>query len=116
MKKLGLILAATFVASSLTSNVYANDGEALFKSKTCITCHQAGGKGSGPFPELAGLDKAYIVAQFTAIQGGTRGGGMTAVMKANPGVASVKAGEIGTIADYLSALPRKSSNKGMKAK
>ena len=113
MKKLGSILAAALLVSTMTTTALASDGEALFKSKTCITCHQAAGKGSGPFPELAGLDKAYIVAQFTAIQNGTRKTGMAAVMKANPGVQSTTAAEIGAIADYLSPLKRKSSNKGM---
>ena len=115
MKKLGMILAAALVASTMTTTVFAG-GEDLFKSKTCITCHQAGGKGSGPFPELAGLSKEYIVEQFTAIQNGTRTGGMTAVMKANPGVQATKADEIAAIADYLAPLARKASNKGMKAK
>ena len=103
MKKIVLILAAAFVASVATTPAFA-DGKALYSKKQCVTCHQANGKGTGPFPKLAGKDAAFITENFLAIQSGTRKTGMSATMKNNPGVKSTTAEEIAEIAGYLSAL------------
>ena len=99
-----MIAVAALVASVLASPVFA-DGKDLYTAKQCVTCHQPGGKGTGPFPKLAGKDKAFIQEQFLAIQGGTRTTGMAATMRNNPGVKSVTAEEIAAIAEYLSAQP-----------
>ncbi len=103
MKKIAMILALAFVATATAAPAFA-DGKALYSKKQCVTCHQAGGKGTGPFPKLAGKDAAFLQEQFLAIQSGTRKGGMTATMKSNPGVKAVTAAEIAEIAGYLSAL------------
>ena len=100
---IALIAAAALVACAMATPVFA-DGKDLFTSKQCVTCHQPGGKGTGPFPKLAGKDKAFLQEQFLAIQSGTRTTGMSATMKNNPGVKSVTAEEIAAIAEYLSAL------------
>ena len=104
MKKLGLILAAAFMVSAVSTSAFAADGKALYTKKQCVTCHQPGGKGTGPFPKLAGKDAAFLSEQFLAIQGGTRTTGMAATMRNNPGVKSVTAEEMTAIAGYLSAL------------
>ena len=105
MKKvLGFALAASFLVSVTASTVFASDGASLYKARNCVGCHQANGKGGGPFPKLAGKDKAFLVEQFTAIQDGTRKTGMAGTMRVNPGVKKTTAEEIGAIATYLSAL------------
>ena len=104
MKKLGMILAGAFMVALTAQPLFAADGKALYASKQCVTCHQPAGKGTGPFPKLAGKDAAFLQEQFIAIQNGTRATGMSGTMKANPGVKSTTAEEIAAIADYLSKL------------
>ena len=104
MKKLGLIFASVCLLGLVAQPALASDGKGLYASKQCVTCHQPAGKGTGPFPKLAGKDAAFLQEQFLAIQNGTRTTGMAATMKANPGVQSVTAEDIAAIADYLSKL------------
>ena len=105
MKKvLGIVLASAFMVGALTGSALAADGKSLYSKRMCVTCHQMGGKGTGPFPKLAGKDSAFLQEQFTAIQNGTRTTGMSATMKANPGVQKVTAEEMAAIAGYLAAL------------
>ena len=101
-----MTFAALLLVSLVSQVVFADQekGAKLYVAKQCITCHQAGGKGSGPFPNLAGKDSAFIQENFINIQSGTRTTGMSSVMKANPGVQSVTNEEIAEIADYLSNL------------
>ena len=40
-------------------------GEALFTSKTCVTCHQADGQGAGPYPALWGPKSYSVGASMT---------------------------------------------------
>ena len=104
MKKIGLILAGALLMALTSQPLFAADGKALYASKQCVTCHQPAGKGTGPFPKLAGKDAAFLQEQFVAIQSGKRTTGMAATMKANPGVQGTTAEEIAAIADYLSKL------------
>ncbi len=101
-----MILATTLVAGLTAQSAFADQevGAKLFIAKQCVTCHQAGGKGSGPFPKIAGRDAAFIQENFLNIQAGIRTKGMSSVMKANPGVQSVTKEDIANIADYLSHL------------
>lgn len=99
----GLILASAILVGTAGITL-ASDGESLYGQRMCVTCHQKNGKGTGPFPKLAGKDAAFLVEQFTAIQNGTRATGMSATMKANPGVKKVTPDEIQAIAGWLSGL------------
>ena len=103
MKKIGLIIASACLVSTFATTALA-DGKSLYAKKQCVTCHQPKGKGTGPFPKLAGKDAAFLVEQFVAIQKGTRTTGMSATMKNNPGVKAVTAEEIAEIAGYLAGL------------
>lgn len=96
-----LSLLATFV---VVTPVFAVDGAALYKDKTCNACH--GPKGDKPlmagYPKIAGQNAAYIEQQMKDIKSGARNNGQTAAMK---GVMHlVDDADIKALADYLSKL------------
>lgn len=67
---LGLALLP-FAAASAEDG--ALDGKALFATKTCVACHGRGGaRAIQVFPNLAGQDKAYLLAQINDIADGKR--------------------------------------------
>lgn len=66
---LGLVLVPLAAAAEDT----ALDGKALFATKTCIACHGRGGaKAIQVFPNLAGQDEKYLLAQMDDIAEGKR--------------------------------------------
>ena len=99
--KLVMTLLATLVCAT---PVFAADGAALYKDKTCNACH--GPKGDKPlmpnYPKIAGQNAAYTEQQMKDIKSGARNNGQTAAMK---GVMHlVNDEEIKALADYLSKL------------
>lgn len=82
----------------------AEDGAALYKSKTCVACHGAEGKkGLLPsYPKLNGQNKDYLIAQMKDIKSGARANGQSAAMKGIMHL--VSDAEIETIATWLSGL------------
>lgn len=49
------------------------DGKSLFRTKTCVACHgRDGAKAIQNYPDLAGQEAKYMLAQMTAIADGTR--------------------------------------------
>ncbi len=98
-----------FVMSLLTAMVvatpvFAADGAALYKDKTCNACH--GPKGDKPlmpnYPKIAGQNAAYLEQQMKDIKSGARANGQSAAMK---GVMHlVDDAEMKALADYLSKL------------
>ena len=59
------------------------DGETLYKTKTCSTCHGKDGKSPilPSYPKIAGQNEAYTLQQMKDIKSGARANGMTAAMK-----------------------------------
>ena len=102
MKK--LIIASTIVLGALTAQVASADGAALYKSKTCWSCHGKDAKTTvlPIYPKLAGQNEAYIVQQMRDIKSGKRNNGQTAAMKGVMGLVSDD--EIKELAKYISSL------------
>ena len=76
------VLAVTFTL--LASSTAFADGDAAAgkaKAATCIACHGADGKGIAPtYPNLAGQNAPYMVAQLQAFKSGERKGAQSAIM------------------------------------
>lgn len=97
-------------AAPVAAAADALDGKALYRTKTCIACHgREGTKGIQTFPELAGQDAKYMLAQINEIADGKRISGnddrgypRTQGMK--DVMHLVNAAERTAIADYLSKV------------
>ena len=75
--KTKIIVSAGIALLGLVSSVHAQDKEALYVKSlaaTCANCHGTNGKAveGSSVVSIAGLDKAYIVAQMKAFKTGTR--------------------------------------------
>jgi len=92
------------VALAISAPVFAADGAALFKEKTCWSCHGKDAKTPimPNYPRLAGQNAAYAEEQMKDIKSGKRNNGQTAAMKGVMGLVNDQ--EMKDIADYLSKL------------
>ncbi len=101
----------TPAASQAPVRVEAADGKSLFRNKTCIACHgREGSRAIQNYPEIAGQDAKYLLAQMNDIADGKRLAGpdargypRTQGMKDIMHLVNVE--ERAAIADYLSKLP-----------
>ena len=80
------------------------DGETLYKTKTCSTCH--GKDGKTPimplYPKIAGQNSAYTLQQMKDIKSGARNNGQTAAMK---GVMDlVSDDEMQALSEYIATM------------
>ena len=67
---LGLLLIAPFVYGQQPPlTIDSRDRDLSF---TCTGCHATNGRSASGMPNLAGLDKAYIVKQMSDFKAGTR--------------------------------------------
>ena len=103
-KMKALVLAAGAVLSlGVVGSVAAADGAALYKSKTCFSCH--GQDAKTPimpiYPKLAGQNADYAYNQMMDIKSGKRNNGQSAAMKGI--MANVSADEARSFADWLSS-------------
>ncbi|TVT58057.1 MAG: c-type cytochrome [Sedimenticola thiotaurini] len=105
MRKIVTLAAAvTAVASMMVgTSAAAADGAALFKAKTCWSCHGKDAKTPlMPFyPSLAGQNADYMFNQMKDIKSGARSNGQTAAMKGVMGLVNEE--EMRTLADWLAA-------------
>ncbi len=102
--KLKLTYITVLLAALPLSNTMAADGEELYNTKTCFSCH--GKDANTPilpiYPKIAGQSRDYLIAQMKDIKSGARSNGQSAAMK---GVMHlVSDDEIEAIADYLAGL------------
>lgn len=106
MRKMKCVAIATVAAVSMMAgvNAVAADGAALFKAKTCWSCHGKDAKTPlMPFyPSLAGQNADYAFNQMKDIKSGARSNGQTAAMKGVMGL--VNEDEMRIIADWLATL------------
>lgn len=111
---LSLLLAVAtpaFAQTATPAGDAAPDGKSLFRTKTCIACHgKDGAKAIQNYPELAGQDKAYLLAQMKDIKEGTRVSGKDE--RGNPRSQGMRdimhlfnEAEMKAIADWLSTVP-----------
>lgn len=108
---LGATAAAAQTAPTAPAPAADLDGKRLFATKTCVACHGRGGaRAILDYPELAGQDAKYLLAQMNDIADGKRVAGpdprgyprtegMRDVMHL------VAPAERAAIADYLSKEP-----------
>jgi cytochrome subunit of sulfide dehydrogenase len=75
--KISVNLAIGLLSTVLLSSAHAQDKEALYVKSlaaTCANCHGTNGKAveGSSVVSIAGLDRAYMVAQMKAFKTGTR--------------------------------------------
>jgi cytochrome c len=108
MKKMIVLAAgAALLSLGIVADASAADGEALFKSKTCWSCHGKDAKTPimPMYPKIAGQNADYAYNQMKDIKSGARNNGQTAAMK---GVMSlVSDEEMRAIADWVATQPDK---------
>ena len=80
MKKTLVLADGLFAAAAA---VAAPDGAALYKDKTCWSCHGKDAKTPlvPTYPKLAGQNAEYALAQMKDIKTGARSNGQSAAMK-----------------------------------
>ncbi len=97
-----LAVALTALAALMAgSAAIAADGAALYKAKTCWSCHGKDAKTPlMPFyPSLAGQNADYMFNQMKDIKSGARSNGQTAAMKGVMGLVNDE--EMRVLADWL---------------
>jgi len=84
--------------------VPAADGEKLFQTKTCSTCHGKDGKTPimPMYPKIAGQNKEYSLQQMNDIKSGARSNGQSAAMKGVMHLVSDE--EIQALAEYIATM------------
>ncbi|WP_304956575.1 c-type cytochrome [endosymbiont of Lamellibrachia barhami] len=104
MKTLVLTASAAVLSLGMIGSVAAADGAALFKAKTCFSCHGQDAKTPimPMYPKLAGQSADYALNQMKDIKSGARNNGQTAAMKGI--MAMVSEDEMKAIAQWLSTL------------
>jgi cytochrome c len=101
--KAAVSTAALLLALSPAA-VLSADGEKLFKTKTCSTCHGKDGKTPimPMYPKIAGQNKEYTLQQMADIKSGARSNGQSAAMK---GVMHlVSDDELKALAEYIATM------------
>ena len=95
--------AALLVALSPAA-VLSADGEKLFKTKTCSTCHGKDGKTPimPMYPKIAGQNKEYTLQQMVDIKSGARSNGQSAAMKGVMHLVSDE--ELQALAEYIATM------------
>jgi len=105
-KTIVLVAGAALLSLGIAGNASAAaDGAALFKAKTCWSCHGKDAKTPimPMYPKLAGQNAEYAFNQMKDIKSGKRNNGQTAAMK---GVMSlVSEDEMRAIANWIATQP-----------
>ncbi len=104
MRKLITIIAGISLIGLSYATMAEGNGEELYKSKTCWSCHGKDAKTPllPVYPKIAGQNKEYALAQMKDIKSGDRSNGQSVAMK---GVMSlVNETEMDAIAEWLSSL------------
>ena len=80
LETLKIASAAVLISLSLVGTTMAADGEELYKTKTCWSCHGKDAKTPilPMYPKLAGQSADYAFNQMKDIKSGTRANGMSA--------------------------------------
>jgi len=84
--------------------VLSADGEKLYQTKTCSTCH--GKDGRTPimpmYPKIAGQNKEYTLQQMIDIKSGARSNGQSAAMKGVMHLVSEE--EMQALSEYIATM------------
>ena len=84
--------------------VLAADGEKLYQTKTCFTCHGKDGKTPimPMYPKIAGQNQVYTLQQLKDIKSGARSNGQSAAMKGVMGLVSDD--EMKSLSEYIATM------------
>ncbi|MCP3669287.1 MAG: c-type cytochrome [Gammaproteobacteria bacterium] len=104
LKNFLVLMGAAMLFLGVSGTVLAADGAALYKAKTCWSCHGKDAKSPlmPMYPTLAGQNADYALNQMKDIKSGKRNNGQTAAMKGVMGL--VSDAEMSAIADWLGSL------------
>ena len=81
------------------------DGEKLYMTKFCITCHGQKGISVAPnYPNLAKQNERYLVNQLKDIIAKKRANKLTLLMTENPVINSVSDQEISAVAAHITKI------------
>ena len=80
------------------------DGEKLYQTKTCSTCHGKDGRTPimAMYPKIAGQNEAYTLQQMQDIKSGVRSNGQSAAMKGVMGLVSDD--EMKSLSEYIATM------------
>lgn len=98
--KLSLIIASSLLFA--TAGLAHADGDAAAgktKSSQCASCHGVTGKGGGPNPPIAGLDKAKFATAIADFKSGKRKNPMMEMM-----AKKLSDADVADLAAYFSGL------------
>ena len=99
-----VVSTAALLLTLSPAAVLSADGEKLYQSKTCFTCHGKDGKTPimPAYPKIAGQNMEYTLQQMADIKSGARSNGQSAAMK---GVMHlVSEDEMQALAEYISTM------------
>jgi len=99
-----VVATAALLLALSPAAVLSADGEKLYQTKTCSTCH--GKDGRTPimpmYPKIAGQNQAYTLQQLKDIKSGARSNGQSAAMK---GVMHlVSDDELQALSEYIATM------------
>jgi len=104
---LTFFLTFTIVAPSTSAQDDDQDGERLYMTKFCITCHGQKGISVAPnYPNLAKQNELYLVSQLKDIIAKKRANKLTLLMTENPVINKVSDQEISAVAAHLTKIKK----------
>ncbi len=102
---LTFFLAFILVAPSTSAQDGDQDGEKLYMTKFCITCHGQKGISVAPnYPNLAKQNELYLVNQVKDIIAKKRANKLTLLMTENPVINNVNDQEISAVAAHITKI------------
>ena len=106
MKKSARICVLSFLVLFLAVlSASAQDGERLYMTKFCITCHGQKGISIDPnYPNLAKQNELYLIHQMKDINEKKRANKLTLLMTEHPVVTGISDEEIAAIAAHLTKI------------
>lgn len=106
MRKTAGISILSFLALLFAGlSASAQDGERLYTTRFCITCHGQRGISVDPnYPNLARQNELYLINQMKDIIAKKRANKLTLLMTENPVVTGIGDEEIPSIAAYMTSI------------
>ena len=106
MKKTVQICVLFFLTLLMTIlSAFAQDGEQLYMTKFCITCHGQKGIAVAPnYPNLANQNELYLVNQVKDIIKKKRANKLTLLMTEHPVVTGIADEEISAVATHMTNI------------
>ena len=99
-----LVSATAVLLAVSPATVLSADGEKLYQTKTCATCHGKDGKTTilPMYPKIAGQNKEYSLQQMIDIKSGARSNAQSAAMKGIMHLVSDE--EMQALAEYIATM------------